>query len=309
MTTEINAAAVASAPAYGRIAVIGAGLIGGSIAHALRQGTVCERVVTYDANAQHAREALAKGLVQEVAETLSDAVAGADAVILAVPVRLTAQLLPEVVQHLAADALVMDMGSVKGAFTREGAALAPEVACRVVPCHPIAGHVTSGPAMADAGLMRGRLMIITPASVVGQDAIDRVRSLWTAVGFDVLQMTAQEHDAAYADLSHMPHVASFALMHHLAATPLDRALLLRLGGNAVKDMTRFAASNPRMWRDILVENRGEVLRALASFRGSLEQLEALIQREDAPALEHLLEEIQASRPAGWSAVPAPASRP
>lgn len=287
------------APAFRRVAILGAGLIGGSIAHALRLSEACGQVIAYDADARNAGDALARGLVDQLAGSVAEAVRDADAVVVAVPVGLGAPVLAQAVEHLAPHAVVVDTGSVKGPFALACQALPAALARRIVPCHPIAGHVASGPRHAAAGLMHGRLMIMTPLRETDAGVYARVRALWAAIGFEVLEMSPAEHDAVYASLSHMPHVASFALMHYLAEIPLAGEQLLRLGGNAIKDMTRCAGANPRMWSDILTANRQEVLRALAGFRRSLDRMEASITHGDTRALEGWLQQVGAARPAGW----------
>ena len=238
-----------------------------------------------------------------MAHSIAEAVCDADIVILAVAVGRTAALLPEILPHLAPHAVIVDTGSVKQAFARQCETLmAPDVASRALPCHPIAGHFASGPQHADASLMQGRPMIITPLAVTDAQVQAQVRAMWEGMGFKVISMSAQQHDAIYADLSHMPHVASFALMHHLDAGKYDAGLLLSLGGNSIREMTRGAASGPRMWGDIFHANRAEVLRAIAGFRRSLSRLEACIADGDDGALEQYLDAVRAARPAEWDAL-------
>jgi prephenate dehydrogenase len=285
---------------YQRIAVIGVGLIGGSIAHGLRGTGLCKSVVGFDTNAAHVQTALERGLVDQMAPNMEDAIREADLVILAVAVGRTAELLPGLLAHLEPHAVLVDTGSVKQTFAKQCQDLIPpEVARRVVPCHPIAGHFASGPQHADAALMQGRVMIMTPVAETCPDVQTQVQALWEAVGFKVSCMSVQEHDAIYADLSHMPHVASFALMDHLAACQYDTSTLLGFGGNTIREMTRGAASSSRMWSDIFLANRTDVLRSLAGFRQRLDHLEACIANGDETALERYLAQVNAARPADW----------
>ena len=285
---------------FQRVAVIGVGLIGGSIAHSLRKAGLCQTVVGFDTNAGHAQTALDKGLVDHMVASMEEAVREADLVVLAVAVGRAAELLPGMLSHLAPHAVLVDTGSVKQTFARQCLELMPfAVVRRVVPCHPIAGHFSSGPQHADAALMQGRLMIMTPMAETCRDVQAQVQALWEAAGFKVSCMTVQEHDAIYADLSHMPHVAAFALMDHLATCQYGEATLLGLGGNTVREMTRGAASSARMWSDIFLANRSEVLRAIGGFRQRLDQLEACIGRGDEAALLRCLDQVNAARPANW----------
>lgn len=286
-------------PRFDRVAILGAGLIGSSIAHATRLSGAAQHVVAFDANQQHAHDALMLGCVDSIAASLEEAVAQADLVVLAVPVLHTAAILQQALPSLSATALMVDVGSVKQAFVRECASLHTAVASRIVPSHPIAGHITSGPTHAHAQLMQGKLMVVTPLPVTAQAAQNRIQQFWEQLGFHVLTMTADEHDTVYANLSHMPHVLSFALMHYLQSSSLAHDRLAQLGGNAIKDMTRNAASNAKMWSDIFTANREQILTALQGFRGSLHHIERLIEQAPHADMQVILEDIRRHRPLEW----------
>lgn len=280
--------------------IIGCGLIGGSIGHGLIRHRVSSQVVGYDANTAHAHIALQRGLIEATVTSLDTALANADLIVLAVPVGRTEQLVVELGRSARPEAVIVDTGSVKQAFTQQCAQLLPaNLKSRVVPCHPIAGHVQAGPEHADAGLMEGRPMIMTPEQEVDTEVLRRVARMWRKIGFNTLTMSAQEHDAMYADLSHMPHVLAFTLMHHIHDRGMCPDTLNAFAGNAFRDMTHHAGRNSRMWRDIFYANRAEISRSLADFRRSLVEIENLINSEDQERLEQMLAQLQQARMRTW----------
>ncbi|RTZ41495.1 prephenate dehydrogenase [Candidimonas sp. SYP-B2681] len=298
MTTDTSVAE--STPGFDRALIIGCGLIGGSLGHGLVHHRVCGRVIGYDANAANADKALSRGLLDEVATSLDAAIASVDLVILAVPVGRTADLVKHLARGALAHSIIVDSGSVKQAFAQQCAQSMPEaLRKRVIPCHPIAGHVTAGPEHADRALMAGRPMIMTPSPDTDPGALERVGQMWKRIGFDILTMSVQEHDAMYADLSHMPHVIAFTLMKHIRERGMRPDILKMFAGNAFKDMTHHAGQNPRMWRDIFHTNRQEICRSLAGFRKSLDELERVINSDDQDRLERVLTQLQEARLHTW----------
>lgn len=289
-----------TAPVFDCGLIIGCGLIGGSLGHGLVHHRVLRRVLGYDAKASHADIALRQGLIDEIAPSLEAAAARADVIILAVPVGRSAELVKRLGQCARADTIIVDTGSVKQLFAQQCEDnLPPPLKNRAIPCHPIAGHVSAGPQHADRALMAGRPMIMTPPAGADADAVECVAQMWRRIGFDILHMSAQEHDAVYADLSHMPHVIAFTLMNHIRSRGVRPATLKLLAGNAFKDMTHHAGQNAGMWRDIFRGNRQEICRSLAGFRQSLDELERAINSEDEELLEHLLKRLQQARLNAW----------
>jgi len=298
MTTDM--AIADTAPLFDCGLIIGCGLIGGSLGHGLVHHRVLRRVLGYDASASHADIALSKGFIDEIAPSLEAAAARADVIILAVPVGRSAELVKQLGQCARDNAVIVDTGSVKQLFALQCVEdLPPPLGKRAIPCHPIAGHVSAGPQHADRALMAGRPMIMTPGPDADPDAVERVAQMWRRIGFDILEMSAQEHDAVYADLSHMPHVVAFTLMRHIGSRGIKAATLKLLAGNAFKDMTHHAGQNAGMWRDIFRGNRQEICRSLAGFRQSLDELEHAINSEDEEHLEHLLVQLQQARLNAW----------
>jgi len=278
-------------PIFQRMAVIGVGLIGGSLARACR-GRLASRVIGLDRDRIHLNHAMALGLVDEVGD-LPAGVAGADLVVVAVPVGGIAEVVRAAAPHLAPGCIVTDVGSVKGDLVAEVEREIPP-GRTYVPAHPIAGTERSGPEAASAGLFHGSLCVLTPSSQTPEEALKKVMRLWEGVGSHVVLMDPFRHDQIFALVSHLPHVVAYALI----ATVLNRGdgeeELLRFSGGGLRDFTRIAASHPIMWRDILIRNRGEVLDSIARFRKVLERIEEMIRTQDTA---RLAEEFQRAKEA------------
>jgi prephenate dehydrogenase len=299
MTT--NTTVTAPTPIFNRGLIIGCGLIGGSLGHGLVHHRLLGEVQGYDANPLHAQIALEQGLIDAIAPHLEAAAAQADIIILAVPVGGTDALLRQLGQWANPYSVIVDTGSVKQLFAQQCEQHLPaQLARRAIPCHPIAGHVSAGPQHANRALMAGRPMIMTPNPDTDPLLVERVAHLWQGMGFNILEMTAQEHDAVYADLSHMPHFLAFTLMQHLHSRGLEPSTLKMLAGNALKDMTHHAGQNASMWRDIFRANRQEICRSLANFRQSLDEFEQVINDEhNEERLLHMLKGLQQARLNVW----------
>jgi prephenate dehydrogenase len=268
-----------------KTALIGCGLIGGSLALALRSrlGTI---VGCDPANGERAR---ALGIVDEVAD-VAGAVRDAEVVILAVPVRQTAAVCEAMAPAVSDSALIMDVGSTKREVLHAVELWLPHPE-RFVAAHPIAGTERSGPEAADANLFRGRKVLLTPAAATRADCVARAGELWEAAGATVARMDAADHDRVLAWVSHLPHVAAFAL----AAAVGSDASLEGLSGGGFTDTTRIAASDPRMWRDVLLSNREEVLAAMRGLDEELALLRRAIAGGDGDEIERLIERARDGR--------------
>jgi len=263
---------------FRRAVIVGTGLIGGSLAGALRRAGIVERVVGIDAAA--APRALALGLVDETGGW--DAVSDADLVILAVPVRATVEVLVELAPFLDAKALVTDVGSTKtSVLTAVSSNLASP--SRFVGGHPLAGTEKSGPEAALPSLFEGRRCVLTPTDETDPAAVESCSALWRTVGAVVQIMSPADHDRVLGLVSHLPHAVAFALAAAVGAGISGSQAGLYGGG--FLDTTRIAASNPAMWRDVLLANRAAVLDALGRFEDELGQLRAAIALSDGEAIE------------------------
>ncbi|HUJ01700.1 MAG TPA: prephenate dehydrogenase/arogenate dehydrogenase family protein [Usitatibacter sp.] len=281
------------------LAVIGVGLVGGSLAMALRRAAAVASIVGYDRDGQSLERAAALGVIDRAADSVSEAARGADLVVVAVPVRAVGPVLHDVALTLEADAVVTDVGSTKGEVVRVAAHELRERAARFVPGHPIAGRETSGVDAAVVDLFRSARVVLTPTAATASDAVDLVKACWEAVGARVATMDAERHDRIFAAVSHLPHLLSFALVSEIA-TRADAAELLGFAAGGFRDFTRIAASSPEMWRDIALQNRMALLEEIDRYVARLAVFRELVDRGDGPGLERLMTEARGARHA-WGA--------
>ena len=272
---------------FNRLALIGFGLIGGSIARAARaQGLVGEIIAT--ARSEQTRARVSElGLADAVVKTNAEAVVGADLVILSIPVGACGAVAQEIAPHLAQGAIVSDVGSVKGAIVRDMAPHLPPHA-HFVPAHPVAGTEHSGPDSGFAELFINRWCILTPSEGADPEAVERLRAFWAALGARVEIMTAEHHDLVLAITSHLPHLIAYTIVgtaDELAQVTSSEVIKFSAGG--FRDFTRIAASDPTMWRDVFLSNKDAVLEMLGTFNEDLSRLTRAIRRGDGEALfEH-----------------------
>lgn len=265
-------------------ALIGCGMVGGSLMAALRAAGAVERVVGYDRNGDHAAAAKLRGIVDDVAGDAAAAARGAELVVLAVPVRAAAEVLAAIAGAVGDAQLVTDVGSTKADVVAAAEAALPDPA-RFCGAHPMAGTERSGPGAADARLFAGKLAILTPGARTSPATRAACAAMWTATGARTRTMTAAAHDRAMAWVSHLPHAAAFALASSVGAVADEVA---GLSGGGFVDTTRIAASDATMWRDIFVANRGALLDAIDAYTGELAELRRAIDAGDAAAIEKLV---------------------
>lgn len=279
---------------FERLALIGCGLMGGSFALALRQAGLVGHVAGFSASEATRRKALAMGVIDSACTSAAETVQGADLVLVAVPVRATESTLRAIDPALSPDALVMDVGSTKGDVVAAARlALARHLAC-FVPAHPIAGKEVAGIEHADATLYRDRQVVLTPLPENPAERVQLARQVWQTLGSRVLELSAQDHDASFAAVSHLPHLAAFALVNAVARQA-QGAQYLSMAGPGFRDFSRIAASDPCVWRDILLANRDEVLHQSALMRAALDEFESAMARADAEQLQALIQEASQTR--------------
>ncbi len=271
-----------------QLGLIGCGLIGGSFALALKAAGLVQRVVGYSKTPASVDLALQMGAIDAPATSAAQAANGSDVVLLALPVAATENTLRSMRDALAPDALVMDVGSTKRDVSDAARRALRDRVAQFVPAHPIAGKESAGVENADAALFKSRLLILTPLQQNPPELVLRAASLWGAVGAHVLRMSAQNHDAAFAAVSHLPHLLAFAYFSAVMHQPSGHEFLY-LAGPGFRDFTRIAASNPPMWRDVLLANREEVLKQVEVFRQSLTRFEQALQTGNASVLEGLIQ--------------------
>jgi cyclohexadieny/prephenate dehydrogenase len=271
-------------PLYNRLALIGFGLIGGSIARAARaQGAVRSIVATARSAATRKRVA-ELGLADQVVETNAAAVEGADLVIVCIPVGACGEVAKEIAPHLAPGATVSDVGSVKGAVVRD---MAPHLPKHVhfVPAHPVAGTENSGPDSGFAELFVNRWCILTPPEDTNPGAVERLASFWRALGANVDSMPADHHDLVLGITSHLPHLIAYTIVGTAdELSEVTRSEVLKFSAGGFRDFTRIAASDPTMWRDIFLANKDAVLEMLGRFNEDLSALTRAMRMGDGKAL-------------------------
>lgn len=270
-----------------RLCIIGCGLMGGSFALAMKQAGLVRHVVGYNKSETTTDLARQLGVIDESASSAAEAAAGADLVVLGVPVAATEGTLRSIRGHLASGVLVMDLGSTKrDVVDAARRVLREDVSC-FVPAHPIAGKEASGVSHADAALFQRRQVVLTPLPQTQPALLNRAKALWTALGSEVLTLSADHHDAAFAAVSHFPHLLAFAYFNAVAKQP-NGADFLALAGPGFRDFTRIAASDPTMWRDVLLANREEVLKQSQRLRQSLDAFETALKSANGEAVESLI---------------------
>ena len=277
-----------------RLAVIGVGLIGGSLALAARRAGLCREVVGYNRSAAHRRAALARGLVDRMADSPAAAAEGAGLVVLAVPVGATVGVLADLGSGLGNDAVVTDTGSVKAPVVAAARRALGARFPRFVPGHPIAGTEHAGPGAADGDLFRHQRVCLTPVAETDTGALAAVRRLWEAVGARVTELEPERHDRIFALTSHLPHALAFLLVDLVAE---DEGLFQYAGGG-FRDFSRIASSDPVMWRDIFLANAARLEEALAAYGARLEALREALAAGDGETLEGLFRRAKAARDRG-----------
>ncbi|QAZ40884.1 prephenate dehydrogenase/arogenate dehydrogenase family protein [Methylibium sp. Pch-M] len=282
---------------FNQLGVIGCGLMGGSFALALKRAGLVKRVVGYSKSPSTTEKARRLGVIDTAAESALLAVSGSDLVLLAVPVAATEATLKAIRHLVEPGVMLMDVGSTKrDVVDAARRVLKDKVGC-FVPAHPITGKEVSGIENADAHLYANRQVILTPLAQTDAVLVQKATDVWAAIGCQVLKMSPENHDAAFAAVSHLPHLLAFAYFASVAKQPAGRDFL-SLAGPGFRDFTRIAASDPVMWRDVLMSNREEILKQSQRFRHTLDALEHVMKLGNSEALEDLIRNASEMR-AGW----------
>ncbi|WP_029653759.1 bifunctional prephenate dehydrogenase/3-phosphoshikimate 1-carboxyvinyltransferase [Marinobacter daepoensis] len=281
-------------PPFHRVAVIGLGLIGGSLASAIRKQGLAEVVVGFDARRDELSLGVELGVIDLAADSVEGAVAGCDLVVLAVPVRATRQVLSDIKPVLEEGVILSDVGSTKSSFVADIEAVFGELPSWVIPGHPIAGSEKSGIRAAQAELFANHKVILTPANNANQGGVARLKTLWEGTGATVLTMSAAYHDEVLAATSHLPHLIAFSLVDTLAGED-ENMDIFRYAAGGFRDFTRIAASDPVMWHDIFLSNREAVLRGIDHFTEDLGRLRCAIANGDGAELLRVFSRAKAAR--------------
>lgn len=279
---------------FNQLGVIGCGLMGGSFALALKRAGLVKRVIGYSKSPSTTEKAKKLGVIDQAAESALLAVSGSDIVLIAVPVSATEATLKAIRHLIEPGVLVMDVGSTKRDVVDAARRVLKENIASFVPAHPIAGKEIGGIANADATLYNGRQVILTPLPQTSPELVQKATDVWASIGAQVLRMTPENHDGAFAAVSHLPHMLAFAYFNSVARQPAGRDYL-SLAGPGFRDFTRIAASDPTMWRDVLMSNREEVLKQSLRFRHTLEAMEHALKSGNVEALEDMIRSASEAR--------------
>lgn len=283
---------------FEQLGLIGCGLMGGSFALALKRAGLVKRVVGYSKSPSTTERARQLGVIDVEAPSALLAVSGADIVLVAVPVSATEATFKAIKHLVTPQMLVMDVGSTKRDVVDAARRALREQIGSFVPAHPIAGKEVAGVDHADPDLYAGKQIILTPLDRTHATQVQQAIDVWSALGCSVLKMTPESHDAAFAAVSHLPHLIAFALMNSIAGQGQGKEFLA-LAGPGFRDFTRIAASDPQVWRDVLISNREELLTQSKHFQRNLQALELMISNGNAEALEELIAQASDAR-AHWS---------
>ncbi len=282
---------------FNQLGVIGCGLMGGSFALALKRAGLVKRVIGYSKSPSTTERAKKMGVIDDTAESALLAVSGSDIVLMSVPVSASESTFKAIRHLVEPGVLFMDVGSTKRDVVDAARRVLKERVSSFVPAHPITGKEVSGVAHADATLYAGRQVILTPLPQTSPELVQKATDVWSAIGSQVLRMTPENHDAAFAAVSHLPHLLAFAFFSSVAKQPAGRDFL-SLAGPGFRDFTRIAAGDPEVWRDILMSNREELLKQSLRFRHTLDAMEHVIKSGNVEALSDLIRSASDAR-ANW----------
>lgn len=285
-------------PSSWRIAIIGCGLMSGSVAMALRVAHRAAHITGYSPSLHSAQKALSMGVIDEVCDTPQEAMKGADVVLLGMPVGALAEVLKAIYPAISPDMLITDVGSTKANVSKMALEHLQDKASCMVPAHPIAGKEVSGVEHAQADLLRDKQVVLTPLSCNSPQSIKKAQAFWHLTGAYVTVLPPHEHDQLLAWVSHLPHLLAFVYLDTLSDQACqDQAL--SYAGPGFRDFSRIGASSPQVWSDIFMANQEEMLKAIGHIKTHLQQWETLLKSNDKAALEKAIAHARALR-ASWT---------
>lgn len=270
---------------FGKMTVIGVGLLGASLAKACKERCLVDEIAGYGRSRENLEKAKRLKIIDHCPGDLDEAVSDADLIVLCTPVSTIVPLIQNMVSQVKPGALITDVGSVKDPIVHGADKLIPEGKF-FVGSHPIAGGENSGLEASTANLYQGAKCIVTPTEKTDKAALEKISALWQAVGMKVMSLTTDEHDFVFGAVSHLPHIVAYALMNTLGAlkTP-DNREVTAFSGAGLKDITRIASSDPVMWRDICLSNRNHSLDLIDKFQNKLEEIRSTIEKGDGEELK------------------------
>ena len=276
------------------LCIIGTGLIGGSLALALKEQSAVQRITGCGRNEDNLNKAIELGVIDDFNTDPAVAVKDCDMVVLAVPMGSMQAILEKIKPALKDDTTITDVGSAKSSLLEVAVNVFGELPVGLVPGHPIAGNENSGVEAAIPDLYQGRRVILTPHENTSDDALALVQGMWKTCGAEVKQMDACEHDHILAATSHLPHLLAFSLVRELANSP-HHDDIFRYAAGGLRDFTRIAESDPVMWRDICLSNKDAILAAIDRYREELDRLQVVIKSSDGEAMHSMFSEAHDAR--------------
>ena len=271
---------------FNKIAIIGVGLLGGSISLACKKFAVAKERIGYGRNRETLEQAQKAGVIDVIGEDLESSVRDADLVVLCAPVGALVTLAEQVLSAVKPGCILTDVGSVKGSVVQNISSLLPDEKVYFVGSHPIAGGEQSGFQAASAELLDGAKCIVTPDGSIPNEVMDKVTAFWQAIGMQVICLSSEEHDWIYGAVSHLPHIVAYALMNTIGETGTkSHDNVISFSGSGLRDCTRIAASNPVMWRDICVSNKTVLLQLIDQFEKTLGEMRTWIETGNSSELE------------------------
>lgn len=277
-----------------RLAIIGVGLIGGSLARALRYQRQCMEIVGCGRNLINLQQAVGLGVIDRYTHSMAQAVENADVIVLAVPLGAMRSAFREIRPFISPNAVITDVGSAKGSVVEDARAELGKLFPQFVPGHPIAGAERSGVMAARADLFIRRKVILTPVAETNPFALQRIKHAWRVCGAEVIEMGVKHHDEVLAATSHLPHILAYTLVDLLAQMETKQEIF-RYAAGGFRDFTRIASSDPQMWHDICLSNKEPILMMLEKYQEHLQLLQQAIQSENSKKIKELLTNAKTTR--------------
>ena len=266
------------------LCVIGVGLIGGSLARALRENNACEMITGCSRSESHLQRAKELGVIDDYSTDVATAVKDADMIVVSVPLRSMQPVFEQIDGAVSDDAIITDVGSAKSSVEQAARSGLVNHIAQFVPGHPIAGTEKSGVEASFAELFQGSRVILTPMPENRDEQVDKVKAMWEAAGAHIKLMGLEHHDEVLAATSHLPHILAFSLVETLA-TMSDRDEIFEYAAGGFRDFSRIASSDPVMWRDICIENQDAILKLMDRYMDDLKQLQDSIRNQDQEKIE------------------------
>ncbi len=276
------------------LSIVGVGLIGGSLARALRKAKLVNRVTGCNRNEETLKKAIELDVIDDYSLDIKEAVSGADVVVIGTPLSTTEKLFPQIVASLKEGAVITDVGSAKGSVVDVARVVMGELISQFVPGHPIAGTEQSGVEASFAELFINHRVILTPLEETNTQALKLITDMWQAVGADVIDLDVEHHDAVLAATSHLPHMLAYALVDCLAGMQ-EREEIFKYAAGGFADFTRIASSSPEMWHDICFSNRNALLNTLDKFTDHINQIKKAIENSDSEQLLKIFKRAKQAR--------------